>query len=91
MLQGMGEPLHNFEAVRRSISILCHPQGLQFSHNKVSVSTVGLVPEMEGPGSHMQRPASCLFACHNGRSTGLDCPCQPPVRAAVEWSRRHSP
>ena len=46
MLQGMGEPLHNFEAVRRSIAILCHPQGLQLSHNKVSVSTVGLIPEI---------------------------------------------
>ena len=46
LLQGMGEPLHNLEAVQRSINILCHPQGLQFSHNKVSVSTVGLIPEM---------------------------------------------
>ena len=46
LLQGMGEPLHNFEAVRRSIAILCHPQGLQLSHNKVSVSTVGLIPEI---------------------------------------------
>lgn len=45
-LQGMGEPLHNLEAVRRAISILCHPCGLQFSPNKVTVSTVGLVPEI---------------------------------------------
>lgn len=45
-LQGMGEPLHNLEAVRRAISILCHPRGLQFSPNKVTVSTVGLVPEI---------------------------------------------
>ena len=42
----MGEPLHNLEAVRRSISILCHPQGLQLSPNRVTVSTVGLIPEM---------------------------------------------
>ena len=46
-MQGMGEPLHNLEAVRRAISVLCHPQGLQFSPNRVTVSTVGLVPEME--------------------------------------------
>ena len=46
-LQGMGEPLHNLEAVQRSISILCHTQGLQFSHNRVTVSTVGLIPEVQ--------------------------------------------
>ena len=46
-LQGMGEPLHNLEAVRQSVSILCHPQGLQFSPNRVTVSTVGLIPEMQ--------------------------------------------
>lgn len=45
-LKGMGEPLHNLEAVVRAIAILCHPQGLQFSPNKVTVSTVGLVPEI---------------------------------------------
>jgi 23S rRNA (adenine2503-C2)-methyltransferase len=43
----MGEPLHNCEAVLAALQILCHPQGLQFSPNKVTVSTVGLVPEME--------------------------------------------
>jgi 23S rRNA (adenine2503-C2)-methyltransferase len=42
----MGEPLHNFEAVAAALQILCHPQGLGFSPNKVTVSTVGLVPQM---------------------------------------------
>lgn len=44
--QGMGEPLHNFGAVSAALQILCHGQGLQFSPNKVTVSTVGLIPEM---------------------------------------------
>ncbi len=42
----MGEPLHNLEAVGVALEVLCHPQGLQFSTNKVTVSTVGLVPQM---------------------------------------------
>ena len=44
--QGMGEPLHNFEAVKAALGVLCHRGGLQFSPNKVTVSTVGLVPQM---------------------------------------------
>ncbi|CAL8466079.1 g5615 [Coccomyxa elongata] len=46
VFMGMGEPLHNFEAVGVALEVLCHPQGLQLSPNKVTVSTVGLVPQM---------------------------------------------
>ena len=42
----MGEPLHNWEAVEAALGVLCHPGGLQLSPNKVTVSTVGLVPQM---------------------------------------------
>jgi len=47
VFMGMGEPLHNLDAVLAATSIFCHPMGLHMSHNKISVSTVGLVPEME--------------------------------------------
>ena len=43
---GMGEPLDNLEAVIGSLGIVTDHAGLHFSHNKVTVSTVGLVPEM---------------------------------------------
>jgi 23S rRNA (adenine2503-C2)-methyltransferase len=43
---GMGEPLDNLEAVVGSLNIVKDHAGLHFSHNKVTVSTVGLVPEM---------------------------------------------
>ncbi|KAK9902027.1 hypothetical protein WJX75_001626 [Coccomyxa subellipsoidea] len=46
VFMGMGEPLHNAEAVATALEVLCHKQGLQFSPNKVTVSTVGLVPQM---------------------------------------------
>jgi 23S rRNA (adenine2503-C2)-methyltransferase len=42
-----GEPFHNFDAVHRAIAIATHPLGLHFSKNKITVSTVGLVPEIE--------------------------------------------
>lgn len=41
-----GEPLNNYDAVMRAISIATHPMGLHFSKNKVTVSTVGLVPQL---------------------------------------------
>ncbi|MHB1846308.1 MAG: 23S rRNA (adenine(2503)-C(2))-methyltransferase RlmN [Deltaproteobacteria bacterium] len=47
VFMGMGEPLHNLEHVLRSLELLCHPEGLQFSNRHVTVSTSGLVPEIE--------------------------------------------
>jgi len=47
VFMGMGEPLHNIDNVLRAIEILLDEQGLHLSHNKVTVSTSGLVPEME--------------------------------------------
>lgn len=43
---GMGEPMHNLDAVLPSVEILCHPMGLHLSAAKITVSTVGLLPEM---------------------------------------------
>ena len=46
VMMGMGEPLDNMEAVIDAIKILESPWGLQFSQRKITVSTVGLVPEI---------------------------------------------
>ncbi|KAK4535141.1 hypothetical protein CDCA_CDCA04G1166 [Cyanidium caldarium] len=46
VFMGMGEPLHNVDNVLRAVDILLHDKGLHLSHNKVTVSTAGLVPEM---------------------------------------------
>eukprot|EP00871_Galdieria_phlegrea_P005542 jgi/Galph1/598/GphlegSOOS_G5326.1 len=47
VFMGMGEPLHNLENVQKAIDILLNDQGLHLSHNKITVSTSGLVPEMQ--------------------------------------------
>ncbi len=44
---GTGEPFHNLDAVLAALSVFTDPLGLHFSHNKITVSTVGLVPEIE--------------------------------------------
>jgi 23S rRNA (adenine2503-C2)-methyltransferase len=40
---GMGEPLKNFEAVMQSIRLLTHPDLLNISQRRITVSTVGIV------------------------------------------------
>lgn len=47
VFMGMGEPLHNCEHVLRAVRVLLDPHGLAFSHNKVTVSTSGLVPQIK--------------------------------------------
>ena len=46
VFMGMGEPLDNFAEVVRAVEIFTHPEGYGFSHRHITVSTVGLVPEM---------------------------------------------
>jgi len=46
VFMGMGEPLHNLEAVLSAVDILVDPAGFAFSRNRVTVSTSGLVPPL---------------------------------------------
>ncbi|WP_298440079.1 23S rRNA (adenine(2503)-C(2))-methyltransferase RlmN [Geobacter sp.] len=50
VFMGMGEPLANLDNVIRALKIITHDDGLQFSTRRVTVSTAGLVPEMERLG-----------------------------------------
>ena len=50
VLMGMGEPLHNLDNVIPAIRIMIDGNGLQLSNRRVTVSTCGLVPEMERLG-----------------------------------------
>lgn len=53
VFMGMGEPLANLEHVVPALKIITDPDGLQFSNRKVTVSTCGLVPEMDELGSRV--------------------------------------
>lgn len=47
VFMGMGEPLDNLDALLDVIDLLVDPKGLGLSPNKVTVSTVGLLPALE--------------------------------------------
>ena len=50
VFMGMGEPLHNLDAVSKACEILLDECGMNFSKRKVTVSTSGLVPAIEELG-----------------------------------------
>jgi 23S rRNA (adenine2503-C2)-methyltransferase len=46
VLMGMGEPLHNYDATLAAIHRLNDPAGLNIGQRHITLSTVGLVPEI---------------------------------------------
>ncbi|MFH1741616.1 MAG: 23S rRNA (adenine(2503)-C(2))-methyltransferase RlmN [bacterium] len=55
VLMGMGEPLHNYDNTMAAIRIICDREGMGWSPRRITLSTVGLVPEIyrlgqEAPG-----------------------------------------
>jgi len=50
VLMGMGEPLANFENVLKAIKVITADKGLGFSPRRVTLSTDGLVPEINALG-----------------------------------------
>lgn len=47
VFMGMGEPLHNLTEVCQAISVITHPRGLGLSPRRITLSTSGLLPELE--------------------------------------------
>ncbi|HNS48577.1 MAG TPA: 23S rRNA (adenine(2503)-C(2))-methyltransferase RlmN [bacterium] len=47
VFMGMGEPFDNYENLTAAIRILNHPHGLNIGARKLTVSTCGLVPQIE--------------------------------------------
>lgn len=44
VFMGMGEPLHNYDAVMTALDIITNTSGINIGPSKVSISTVGVVP-----------------------------------------------
>ncbi len=50
VLMGMGEPLANYDNVARALVLMTHPDGLALSRRRVTLSTSGLVPQIDRLG-----------------------------------------
>jgi 23S rRNA (adenine2503-C2)-methyltransferase len=51
VFMGMGEPLYNFDHVRDAIGVLTDGEGLSLSKRRITVSTSGVVPQLEALGA----------------------------------------
>ena len=47
VLMGMGEPLANYQNTLKAIDLMKDPDAFKFSSRRITLSTVGLVPELE--------------------------------------------
>ena len=47
VLMGMGEPLHNYDATMKALRILADKEGLALPPKRITLSTVGVLPELE--------------------------------------------
>jgi 23S rRNA (adenine2503-C2)-methyltransferase len=58
VMMGMGEPLYNLDAVRDALLIVADGEGIGISKRRITLSTSGVVPEIERAG----REIGCMLA-----------------------------
>lgn len=71
---GMGEPLHNYDSLADAIRLLTHPDGCALERGNVTVSTSGLVPQIDRLGEDFGgevRLAISLHAVDDERRTSI--------------------
>lgn len=64
VFMGMGEPLHNYGAVARALTLLVHGDGINLSKRRVTVSTSGLVPEIDRLGADFGGQVQLAISLH---------------------------
>ena len=55
VFMGMGEPLLNFDNVKKAVEIMTHRDMLDLSTRKITISTVGVVPGIERMAKELNR------------------------------------
>lgn len=68
VLMGMGEPLHNYDAVIQALRILSDARGANIGPGRITVSTVGIVPAMMRFAEE-QQPYHLAVSLHAAQDT----------------------
>jgi 23S rRNA (adenine2503-C2)-methyltransferase len=63
VLMGMGEPLHNYDAVMKAVDVFRDAAGLAIGARKITLSTVGVVPGIRRMAEEA-RPISLALSLH---------------------------
>jgi len=64
VFMGMGEPLHNYDAVMRAVDVLRDPSGLALASERITLSTVGVVPGIRRMADEA-RPVHLAVSLHS--------------------------
>lgn len=62
VFMGMGEPLANYESVCKAMQIMLDPNGMAFSHRRITLSTAGLIPQLRRLGE--ESPVNLAISLH---------------------------
>lgn len=93
VLMGMGEPLHNYDAVLKAVDILCDQTGLALGAKKITLSTVGVIPGIIRLADEA-RPISLAVSLHGAtqaeRAALVPVASKWPLDALMEACRYYS-
>ena len=80
VLMGMGEPLHNYDAVMTALDIITDTRGLNLGPSRITLSTVGVVPGILRLAAE-RRPCHLAVSLHGT----TDAERTPLVPAGKRW------
>ncbi len=96
VFMGMGEPLANLQALRRSVSVFTHPKGLGMSPRRITVSTCGLsagIRSLAAEGPPVRLALSLVSARAELRERLMPITRSNPIEdlkeALQEWHRQY--
>lgn len=92
VFMGMGEPFHNYDTVIRSLSLLTDDRAVGISKRKITVSTVGLAPEIErfGKDTKVKLALSLNATTEEGRMDLMPITRKYPLERVIEACRNYA-
>jgi 23S rRNA (adenine2503-C2)-methyltransferase len=92
VLMGMGEPLHNYDTVIHAIELMTDDMALGLSQRKITVSTVGLAPEIErfGKDTKVKLALSLNATTEEGRLDLMPITRKYPLERVIEACRNYA-
>ncbi len=91
VMMGMGEPMYNFDNVKKALHIIMDVEGIQLSRRRITLSTSGVVPMMERCGEEIGvNLAVSLHAVNNKtRDTVVPINKKYPIEMLLEACRKY--
>ncbi len=93
VFQGQGEPLQNYENVLQAVRVLREPSGARIGADRITISTVGLLPQIErytGEGHPYRLILSLVSAFSERRARLVPLTARYGVPALARAMRRHA-